>query len=58
MMLIAYCLKAIAEHAGTIESEGDLPFRDSYSEFLTDEDSKQWRIKAVLQHMDQIMKPV
>jgi len=38
--------KAIAEHAGTIESEGDLPFRDSYSVLLTDEDSKQWWIKS------------
>jgi hypothetical protein len=37
---------AIAEHAGTIESEGILPFRDSYSKKFTDEDSKQWWVKS------------
>ncbi len=38
--------KAIAEHTGTIESEGDVPCRDSYSEKLTDEGSRQWWIKS------------
>lgn len=37
---------AITEHEGTIESEGDVPFRDSYSKTLTDEDSKQWWVKS------------
>lgn len=34
--------QAIAEHEGTIESLGDIPYRDSYSTNLTDEASKQW----------------
>jgi putative CocE/NonD family hydrolase len=38
--------QAIAEHAGTIESEGSLPFRDSYSEKLTDNASKQWWVAS------------
>lgn len=38
--------EAIAEHAGTIESEGILPFRDSYSKNFSDEDSKQWWVKS------------
>lgn len=36
----------ISEHEGTIESEGEVPFRDSYSKTLTDEDSKQWWVKS------------
>lgn len=47
--------EAIAEHAGTIESEGYVPFRDSYTEEFTDEDSKQWWIKSSpANYLDQI----
>lgn len=47
--------KAIAEHAGTIENGGYLPFRDSYSEKFTNEDSKQWWIKSSpTTYLDQI----
>ncbi|MBP8303368.1 MAG: CocE/NonD family hydrolase [Phycisphaerae bacterium] len=38
--------EAIAEHAGTIESEGDVPYRDSYSKELADESSRQWWIQS------------
>jgi len=38
--------EAFADHTGTIEGEGLTPFRDSYSKYLTDEDSKQWWIKS------------
>lgn len=38
--------QAIAEHEGTIENTGYIPFRDSYSTILTDENSKQWWIKS------------
>ncbi len=38
--------QAIAEHGGNIESTGYLPFRDSYSTTLTDDDSKQWWMKS------------
>ncbi len=38
--------QAIAEHAGNIENIGYVPFRDSYSTTLTDEDSKQWWMKS------------
>lgn len=34
--------QAIEEHKGTIESAGHVPYRDSYSKELTDEDYKQW----------------
>lgn len=47
--------KAISEHKGTIESEGYLPFRDSYSTELKDEASRQWWIKSSpTTYMDQI----
>lgn len=36
--------QAKAEHKGTIENEGFLPFRDSYSTEFTDKTSKQWWI--------------
>lgn len=38
--------QAISEHKETIESEGYLPFRDSYSTEFKDEVSKQWWIKS------------
>ncbi|MDO3695565.1 CocE/NonD family hydrolase [Wenyingzhuangia sp. chi5] len=38
--------QAIAEHEGTIESLGDIPFRNSYSTALTDKASKQWWIHS------------
>jgi putative CocE/NonD family hydrolase len=38
--------KAVSEHSGTIESEGYLPYRDSYSNELKDEKSKQWWIAS------------
>lgn len=34
--------QAIAEHEGNIENTGYVPYRDSYSTTLTDEDAKQW----------------
>lgn len=34
------------QHAGTIENEGILPYRDSYSTLLTDEASKQWWVSS------------
>lgn len=37
---------AISGHAGTIESEGLLPYRDSYTSEFKDEYSKQWWIKS------------
>jgi predicted acyl esterase len=47
--------QAIAEHAGTIESEGSLPFRDSYSKNLTDNASKQWWVaSSPSSYIDQI----
>ncbi|WP_375325215.1 CocE/NonD family hydrolase [Flagellimonas sp. GZD32] len=38
--------EAIAEHAGTIESPGYLPYRDGYSTEFTDEASKQWWLQS------------
>lgn len=38
--------QAKAEHQGTIENEGLLPYRDSYSTEFTDEASKQWWIRS------------
>ncbi|MCV9387361.1 CocE/NonD family hydrolase [Reichenbachiella ulvae] len=37
---------AIKQHEGTIESAGYVPFRDGYSDELTDEASKQWWVKS------------
>jgi len=38
--------QAIAEHEANIENTGFIPFRDSYSTTLSDEDSKQWWMKS------------
>ncbi|MBN1654868.1 MAG: CocE/NonD family hydrolase [Deltaproteobacteria bacterium] len=38
--------QAIAQHAGTIENAGYVPFRDSLSDTVTDEAVKQWWIKS------------
>lgn len=38
--------QAVAQHAGTVESPGYVPYRDSLSETITDPDSKQWWIKS------------
>jgi predicted acyl esterase len=38
--------QAKKDHIGTIEDGGSMPYRDSYSEILTDEASKQWWIKS------------
>lgn len=38
--------EARTAHIGTIEDPGNLPFRDSVSTSLTDEDSRQWWIKS------------
>lgn len=38
--------QAKAEHMGTIENEGYLPFRNSYSTEFTNEASKQWWIQS------------
>ncbi len=38
--------EAIAEHAGTIESPGDAPYRDSVADAIKDPDSQQWWIKS------------
>jgi uncharacterized protein len=38
--------EAIAGHAGTVESPGYTPFRDSLSPSITDPNSKQWWIKS------------
>lgn len=46
---------ASAGHAGTIESVGQLPFRDSLSTTLTDAASRQWWIKSSPTHyLDEI----
>ncbi|MDQ8205026.1 CocE/NonD family hydrolase [Pelagicoccus sp. SDUM812003] len=37
---------AKAEHEGTIETVGHIPFRDGYSPNLTDDSAKQWWIKS------------
>lgn len=34
--------QAISEHEGNIENIGHLPYRDSFSPTVTDDDSKQW----------------
>lgn len=48
---------AIAEHAGTVEGPGYIPFRDSYSEDFTDEASKQWWVaSSPTTYMDMINK--
>jgi putative CocE/NonD family hydrolase len=36
--------QAVAQHTGTVESPGYVPYRDSLSETITDLDSKQWWI--------------
>ncbi len=38
--------KAIAEHAGTIESPGHAPYRDSIADAIPDRDSQPWWIKS------------
>jgi putative CocE/NonD family hydrolase len=38
--------EAIAEHAGTVESPGYAPYRDSIAEALTDPTSQPWWIKS------------
>lgn len=42
----SFLKQAKEEHWGTIESEGYLPYRDSYSMSFTDEVSQQWWIKS------------
>ncbi|MCO6044039.1 CocE/NonD family hydrolase [Aeoliella sp. ICT_H6.2] len=37
---------ALTDHAGTVESGGQIPFRDSYSKFFTDDAVGQWWIKS------------
>ncbi len=37
---------AIAEHAGAVENEGYVPYRDSLSALLTDPGAKQWWLRS------------
>jgi uncharacterized protein len=38
--------QAIADHAGTVESEGYAPYRDSAAEAITDQGAQPWWIKS------------
>ena len=38
--------QAIADHAGTVESEGYAPYRDSFAEAIVDQDAQPWWIKS------------
>jgi putative CocE/NonD family hydrolase len=38
--------QAIAEHEGTVESEGYAPYRDSFADAITDQGSQPWWIKS------------
>jgi uncharacterized protein len=38
--------QAIADHAGTVESEGYAPFRDSFADAIVDQGAQPWWIKS------------
>ncbi len=42
--------QAIAEHEGTVESEGYAPYRDSHADAITDPGSQPWWIKSSPHH--------
>ncbi|WP_159520702.1 CocE/NonD family hydrolase [Sunxiuqinia indica] len=47
--------QAFKEHVGTVESLGDIPYRDSYSTNLTDEAVKQWwKVSSPSNYLDEI----